>query len=165
MFVTIYWNLQVTTRLCNHVETEHHTGVFFGGFSFFFLNIFPHRRLEPRISLLVPVHGEPNVAACNSNKEQNSLEQEPAPASLSLLGLLDAAAVGVWSTARSAGRSNAIKVLRFHRDNVMVVAQFTGLAREAQVRDGRDSDVGLGCGQGKAVGPAVLRLVLQVEGQ
>ena len=47
----------------------------------------------------------------------------------------------------------------------MVVAQFTGLAREAQVRDGWDSDVGLGCGEGEPVGPAVLRLVLQVESQ
>lgn len=47
----------------------------------------------------------------------------------------------------------------------MVVAEFTGLGGEAEVRDGGDGNVGFGGGQREAVGPLVLRLVLQVESQ
>lgn len=47
----------------------------------------------------------------------------------------------------------------------MIVTQLAGLGRETQVRDRRDGDVGFRGSDREAVGPDVLRLVLQVKGQ
>lgn len=47
----------------------------------------------------------------------------------------------------------------------MVVAQLARLGGETQVCDGGNGDVGVGGRQFEAVGPRVLRLVLQVQSQ
>lgn len=50
-----------------------------------------------------------------------------------------------------------------HGDDVLVVADFAGLAGETQVGHGWDCDIGLRGVQGKTVGPRAVRLVLQVQ--
>lgn len=47
----------------------------------------------------------------------------------------------------------------------MGVAQLTRFGGQPQVRDGGDGDIGVVGGQGEAVRPRVLGLVLQVQGQ
>lgn len=47
----------------------------------------------------------------------------------------------------------------------MVVAQFARLGGETQVGDGGDRDAGILGSQAETIGPGVLRLVLQVQGE
>ena len=106
--------------------------------------------LKPRVPLLSPVRSPSQISTCNSQEEQNNLDQEPSPATAAafLLGSLDMALIlgsAGRSTAGSGGTSNAVQVLGLERNDVVVVAQFTGLGRETQVRDGRDGDVGFFC--------------------
>lgn len=105
--------------------------------------------LEPRVSLLGAVHGPSDIAAGNGDEEQDGLEQEPSPVSL-LLARLDttprvAARAGPGSTVRGAA-TDAVEVLRLDGDDIMVVAEFTGLRGEAEVRDRGDGNVGFGGG-------------------
>ena len=119
--------------------------------------------------MLGAVRSVPNIASNNHSEEQNSLEQEPSPAAL-LLTALDATSVtalaraGTAATAAAAA-TNAVQVLGLDGDDVVVVAELTSLGREAQVGDRGDGNVVLGGGQLEAGDPAVLGLVLQVQGQ
>ena len=106
--------------------------------------------LKPRVPLLSPVGSPSHISACNSQEEQNNLDKKPSPATAAtfLLGSLDMALIfggAGRSTAGSGGASNAVQVLGLERDDVVVVAQFTGFGGETQVRDGRDGNVGFLC--------------------
>lgn len=58
-----------------------------------------------------------------------------------------------------------VQVLGLDGDNVVVVAQFACLSGETQVGDGGDCDAAILGSQAEAVGPGVLGLVLQVQGE
>lgn len=117
--------------------------------------------------MLGAVRSVPDITSHNHSKEQNSLEQEPSPAAL-LLTALDTASVTALARAgraATAAATNAVQVLGLDGDDVMVIAELTSLGREAQVGNGGNSDVVLGGSQLEAGNPAVLGLVLQVQGQ
>lgn len=117
--------------------------------------------------MLGAVRSVPDITSHNHSKEQNSLEQEPSPAAL-LLTALDTASVTALARAgraATAAATNAVQVLGLDGDDVVVIAELTSLGREAQVGNGGNSDVVLGGSQLEAGNPAVLGLVLQVQGQ
>ena len=117
--------------------------------------------------MLGAVRSVPDITSHNHSKEQNSLEQEPSPAAL-LLTALDTASITALARAgraATAAATNAVQVLGLDGDDVVVIAELTSLGGEAQVGNGGDSDVVLGGSQLEAGDPAVLGLVLQVQGQ
>lgn len=74
-------------------------------------------------------------------------------------------ALGTFGALATSVTVQRIQVLRLERDNIVVITQLTGLGGETQVSDRRNGDVRVLGVEGEAVGPGILRLVLQVQSQ
>jgi hypothetical protein len=116
--------------------------------------------LEP-VSLLCAVDGVADVGAGEGQTEQDKLDQEPGPAAALPVPRHAARGLARLGGAGAGGLAGValVQVLCLDGDDVEVVAQLASLGAEAEVRDGRDLEVGdLEAGR-----VFVLGLVLQLE--
>ena len=77
------------------------------------------------------------ITTSTHNKEQHSLNEEPGPAS-TLIFLSVSFPLSVWSRARFRRRTlglGIVEVLGGHRNDVVVVGEFSSLGRETKVRN------------------------------
>jgi len=121
---------------------------------------------EP-IPPLAAIDRETNISTRDRKPKDNKLHEKPEPAAARTLlrrrrALVLVAVVVLLARGAGAGLAGGrVQVLGVDADDVVAVAELTGLGAEAQVADAGELDVR----DGEAAGPLVLVLVHQVEGE